>query len=113
MCSSDLYEEASIEAEKGFGDRGLYVEKYLESGRHIEFQILADAFGNAVHLGEPECSIQRNHQKLIEEAPSPAVSEKLRDEMGRRVARASAQAGYVNAGTVEFLMDAEGNLYFM
>lgn len=110
---SEMYEEASIEAEKGFGDRGLYVEKYLESGRHIEFQVLADAFGNAVHLGERECSVQRNHQKLIEEAPSPAVSSELRETMGQRVALAATQAGYVNAGTVEFLMDADGNLYFM
>ena len=110
---AEMYEEASIEAEKGFGDRGLYVEKYLESGRHIEFQVLADSFGNAIHLGERECSIQRNHQKLIEEAPSPAVSEQLRNEMGSLVARAATKAGYVNAGTVEFLMDAEGNLYFM
>lgn len=110
---AEMYEEASIEAEKGFGDRGLYIEKFLESGRHIEFQILADAFGNAVHLGERECSVQRNHQKLIEEAPSPAMTAELRDSMGRQVALAAAQAGYVNAGTVEFLMDEKGHLYFM
>jgi acetyl-CoA carboxylase biotin carboxylase subunit len=110
---AEMYEEASIEAEKGFGDRGLYIEKFLESGRHIEFQILADAYGNAVHLGERECSVQRNHQKLIEEAPSPAMSEDLRNRMGQKVASAAAHAGYVNAGTVEFLMDEEENLYFM
>ena len=109
----EMYEEASIEAEKGFGDRGLYIEKFLEKGRHIEFQVLADCFGNAIHLGERECSVQRNHQKLIEEAPSPALSLELRDQMGEKVARAAAHAGYVNAGTVEFLMDDEGNLYFM
>jgi acetyl-CoA carboxylase biotin carboxylase subunit len=118
VCSDDkhlvnMYEEASIEAEKGFGDRGLYIEKFLEKGRHIEFQVLADHFRNAIHLGERECSCQRNHQKLIEEAPSPAVSDDLRKEMGERVAQAAAQAGYVNAGTVEFLMDHEENLYFM
>jgi len=109
----EMYEEASIEAEKGFGDRGLYIEKFLEKGKHIEFQVLADGFGNAIHLGERECSVQRNHQKLIEEAPSPAVSDELRNQMGEKVARAAAQAGYVNAGTVEFLMDDEKNLYFM
>ncbi len=108
-----MYEEASIEAEKGFGDRGLYIEKFIENGRHIEFQVLADAFGNAIHLGERECSVQRNHQKLIEEAPSPAMANELRNEMGDRVAQAAALAGYVNAGTVEFLMDDRGNLYFM
>jgi acetyl-CoA carboxylase biotin carboxylase subunit len=118
VCRDDkhlasMYEEASIEAEKGFGDRGLYIEKFLEKGRHIEFQVLVDCFGNAIHLGERECSVQRNHQKLIEEAPSPALSPELRDEMGERVAKAAAHAGYVNAGTVEFLMDDEKNLYFM
>ena len=110
---TEMYEEASIEAEKGFGDRGLYIEKFLVKGRHIEFQVLADSFGNAIHLGERECSVQRNHQKLIEEAPSPALPAELRDEMGAKVAKAAALAGYVNAGTVEFLMDDEGHLYFM
>ncbi|MFC1639940.1 acetyl-CoA carboxylase biotin carboxylase subunit [Gemmatimonadota bacterium] len=110
---AEMYEEASIEAEKGFGDRGLYIEKFLESGRHIEFQVLADVYGHAVHLGERECSVQRNHQKLIEEAPSPAMSADLRNRMGQKVASAAAHAGYVNAGTVEFLMDEEENLYFM
>jgi len=118
VCRDDkhlvaMYEEASIEAEKGFGDRGLYIEKFLEKGRHIEFQILADHFGTAVHLGERECSVQRNHQKLIEEAPSPALPPETRYQMGEKVARAASLAGYVNAGTVEFLMDDEGNLYFM
>jgi acetyl-CoA carboxylase biotin carboxylase subunit len=110
---SEMYEEASIEAEKGFGDRGLYIEKFLEKGRHIEFQVLADCFGNAIHLGERECSVQRNHQKLIEEAPSPALSDESRAQMGEKVARAAAHSGYINAGTVEFLMDDKENLYFM
>jgi acetyl-CoA carboxylase biotin carboxylase subunit len=110
---AEMYEEASIEAEKGFGDRGLYIEKFLETGRHIEFQVLADRFGNSIHLGERECSVQRNHQKLIEEAPSPALSAEVRVDMGDRVARAAAHAEYVNAGTVEFLMDEQGHLYFM
>ncbi len=110
---AEMWEEASIEAEKGFGDRGLYIEKFLEQGRHIEFQVLADHYGRAIHLGERECSVQRNHQKLIEEAPSHAMSDELRRHMGEKVAQAAAQAGYVNAGTVEFLMDDEGNLYFM
>jgi len=110
---AEMYQEAAMEAEKAFSDGGLYLEKYIEHGRHIEFQVLADAFGSAIHLGERECSAQRNHQKLIEEAPSPALSDELRDEMGRRVARAVLAAGYRNAGTVEFLMDTTGKLYFM
>jgi len=118
ICRSErelqpAYEQAQMEAEKAFGDGSLYVEKYIDAGRHIEFQILADGFGNAVHLGERECSVQRNHQKLIEESPSPAVSAALRETMGRQVARAVANVGYQNAGTVEFLMDSQGNLYFM
>jgi acetyl-CoA carboxylase, biotin carboxylase subunit len=109
----EAFQEAHIEAEKAFGDGGLYTEKYIASGRHIEFQILVDAFGGAVHLGERECSVQRNHQKLIEESPSPVVSAEIRREMGERVARAAAAIGYQNAGTVEFLMDESGHLYFM
>ena len=110
---AEMYQEASLEAEKAFSDGGLYLEKYIENGRHIEFQLLADAYGSAVHLGERECSVQRNHQKLIEEAPSPAVSAELRQAMGTRVAQAVAAAGYRNAGTVEFLLDENGLLYFM
>jgi len=109
----EAYEQAHLEAEKSFGDGGLYLERYLARGRHIEFQILADAFGQAVHLGERECSVQRNHQKLIEESPSPALSPAQREEMGTRVARAVAEVGYRNAGTVEFLRDEQGHLYFM
>ena len=107
------FEEASLEADKAFGDAGLYLEKRIESGRHIEFQVLCDALGGGVHLGERECSVQRNHQKLIEESPSPAISERFRDDFGARVAEASVRLGYRNAGTFEFLRDPEGKLYFM
>ncbi len=107
------FNEASLEAEKAFANPALYMEKYISRGRHIEFQILADVFGNAVHLGERECSIQRSHQKLVEESPSPAVDEDTRKAFGEKVSRAVAAIGYVNAGTVEFLRDEAGNLYFM
>jgi acetyl-CoA carboxylase biotin carboxylase subunit len=105
--------EASLEAEKAFGNPALYMEKYITRGRHIEFQILADSFGNAVHLGERECSVQRSHQKLVEESPSPVIDEEIRSGLGTRVTEAVAAIGYINAGTVEFLRDEEGNLYFM
>ena len=114
--ASDLrraYEEAYLEAEKAFGNPALYMEKYISRGRHIEFQVLADVFGNAVYLGERECSIQRSHQKLIEESPSPVVTAEIRKEFGTKVARAVSRVGYVNAGTVEFLRDEDGKLYFM
>ncbi len=107
------YPLARQEAEKAFGDPTLYLERFLEGGRHIEFQVLADAFGNAVHLGERECSIQRRHQKLIEESPSAVVDGPLRRRMGERAARAVAGLGYRNAGTVEFLRAPDGSLYFM
>jgi acetyl-CoA carboxylase biotin carboxylase subunit len=107
------FAEASLEADKAFGNAELYLEKYLEGGRHIEIQILADAYGNVVHLGERECSIQRHHQKLVEESPSPALAPGARDELGRRAAQASISFGYVNAGTLEFLRAADGSLYFM
>ncbi len=113
---SDLargFAEATLEATKAFGDPTLYLEKFVEGGRHVEFQVLADAFGQAVHLGERECSIQRKHQKLIEESPSPAVDEAMRGSMGRKVARAVARLGYRNAGTVEFLLAPDGQFYFM
>ncbi len=110
---SECFIEAANEAEKAFGEAGLYMEKLIEGGRHIEFQILVDHFGNAVHLGERECSVQRNHQKLIEEAPSPALSSEERDATGEMVAEAVKQTGYRNAGTVEFLRDKNGQLYFM
>jgi acetyl-CoA carboxylase biotin carboxylase subunit len=107
------FAEASREAEKAFGDPSLYLEKLLVGGRHVEFQIVADAHGAAVHLGERECSIQRNHQKLLEESPCPVLSPADRDEIGSRVAAAVAAIGYRNAGTVEFLRDASGRLHFM
>ena len=107
------FREASFEALKAFGNPGLYLEKYVEGGRHIEFQFMADAFGNAVHMGERECSVQRNHQKLVEESPSPVVDAALREEMGAIVARAVRRIGYVGAGTMEFLRDGDGKLYFM
>jgi acetyl-CoA carboxylase biotin carboxylase subunit len=110
---SAAFTEASLEAEKAFGNPGLYVEKFLAAARHIEFQILVDAYGNAIHLGERECSIQRSHQKLVEESPSPAIREEVRRELGARAARSAAAIGYVNAGTMEFLLDPEGHLYFM
>ncbi|MFH1312398.1 MAG: acetyl-CoA carboxylase biotin carboxylase subunit [Candidatus Eisenbacteria bacterium] len=107
------FSEASLEADKAFANPALYMEKYITRGRHIEFQILADVFGNAVHLGERECSVQRNHQKLVEESPSPVIDETTRRDLGKKVAEAVAAIGYVNAGTVEFLRDSDGNLYFM
>jgi acetyl-CoA carboxylase biotin carboxylase subunit len=107
------FAEASLEAEKAFGDASLYVEKLLEGARHIELQILADSWGRAVHLGERDCSIQRSHQKLVEESPSPAVSPEERDTLGQRTAKALAAIGYAGAGTVEFLRDAGGSFYFM
>ena len=107
------FDEAAIEADKAFGNAELYLEKYLEGGRHIEIQILADAYGNVVHLGERECSIQRNHQKLVEESPSPALTPEERADLGARAAKASASFGYVNAGTLEFLRSGDGKMYFM
>jgi len=107
------YRTASREAEAAFGVPDVYVEKYLENPRHIEFQILGDHFGNVVHLGERECSIQRRHQKLVEESPSPALSEKVRRKMGAVVVQAAREVQYANAGTFEFLMDGAGKFYFM
>jgi len=107
------WSQASAEAQAAFGNGALYMEHYLRGGRHIEVQILADAHGRAVHLGDRECSIQRNHQKLIEESPSPALSATEREELGRLAARAAASIGYAGAGTVEFLRSPDGKLYFM
>jgi acetyl-CoA carboxylase biotin carboxylase subunit len=107
------FAEASMEAEKAFGDPGLYLEKLVLAARHIEFLMLVDGFGRAVHLGERECSVQRQHQKLLEEAPSPALSQAERESFGARVATAMAEVGYRNAGTVEFLRAPDGSLYFM
>jgi acetyl-CoA carboxylase biotin carboxylase subunit len=104
---------AQREAEAAFGVGDVYIEKYIESPRHIEFQILGDHHGGVVHLGERECSIQRRHQKLIEESPSPALSEKMRRRMGNIVIDAAKAVQYTNAGTFEFLMDSDGRFYFM
>jgi acetyl-CoA carboxylase biotin carboxylase subunit len=104
---------AQREAEAAFGNGAVYVEKYLENPRHIEFQIIGDHHGNVVHLGERECSIQRRHQKLIEESPSPALTDKVRRKMGNLVVDAAKAVQYTNAGTFEFLMDAEGKFYYM
>ncbi len=104
---------AQAEAQAAFGVPDVYMEKYVEAPRHIEIQVIADAKGNVVHLGERECSVQRRHQKIIEEAPSPALSEKLRRRMGHTAVEAARSVGYVNAGTIEFLLDAHGNYYFM
>lgn len=101
------------EAKNGFGNPDVYCEKYLENPRHIEVQILGDSFGNVVHLGERDCSIQRRHQKLIEEAPSPAIDEKTRKEMGDAAVRAAKAINYEGAGTIEFLLDHDGKWYFM
>ncbi|MBE0677011.1 MAG: acetyl-CoA carboxylase biotin carboxylase subunit [Bacteroidales bacterium] len=104
---------ASREAEKAFNDPSVFVEKYIENPKHIEFQILGDAHGNVIHLGERECSIQRKHQKLIEEAPSAALDAKLREKMGSMAVKIAKAVNYHSAGTVEFLLDADRNFYFM
>jgi acetyl-CoA carboxylase biotin carboxylase subunit len=108
-----LFQQASSEAAGAFGNGDLYMEKYIERPRHIEFQVLADEHGNVLSLGERECSIQRRHQKLIEEAPSLAISPKLRAELGRTIERCMKDVGYRNAGTIEFLMDEDGKIYFI
>ena len=104
---------ARKEAEKAFGDGTMYIEHFVEHPRHIEFQILADSYGNIVHLGERDCSIQRNHQKMIEECPCAALSDELRKKMGETAVKAARAAGYTNAGTVEFLLEKDGTFYFM
>ena len=110
---SKLFLAAQGEAEAAFGNPGVYLEKFIERPRHIEFQILADNHGHVVHLGERECSIQRRHQKLLEEAPSPALNDELRAQMGNAAVRAAQSIGYVGAGTIEFLLDSSGQFYFM
>jgi acetyl-CoA carboxylase biotin carboxylase subunit len=107
------FEGASAEALAAFGDGSMYLERYVEEPRHIELQIVADEHGGIIHLGERECSVQRRHQKLIEEAPSPAVSPELRREMGEVALGAMRKVGYNNVGTIEFLMDEKGRYYFM
>ncbi len=107
------FAEATREAEKAFGNPEVYLESFIEGGRHIEFQVLADRYGHVIHLGERECSIQRSHQKLVEESPSPAITAEERAGLGERVAAASAAIGYVGAGTLEFLRAPDGRLFFM
>lgn len=108
-----LFLAAQGEAEAAFGNSGLYLEKFIERPRHIEFQILADSYGNVIHLGERDCSIQRRHQKLLEEAPSPALTPQLREKMGTAAILAAKSINYVGAGTVEFLLSQTGEFYFM
>jgi len=108
-----MYQQASTEAANAFGNGDMYMEKFIERPRHIEFQVLADEHGNVMSLGERECSIQRRHQKLIEEAPSLMVTPKLREELGRTIKKALENIGYWNAGTIEFLMDEDGKIYFI
>ncbi len=103
---------ARREAMNAFGNDEVYLEKLIANARHIEFQILADSHGNTIHLGERECSIQRRHQKLIEEAPSVAIDEQLRNEMGRVAVAAAESVNYVNAGTIEFLFDPKDRKYY-
>ena len=104
---------AQEEAQRAFGNPAVYIEKYIENARHIEIQVLGDQHGSVIHLGERECSIQRRHQKLIEETPSPALTPELRRQMGDVAVRACREIGYVSAGTMEFLLDESRNFYFM
>lgn len=104
---------AQKEAQMAFGDNTMYVEHFVRKPRHIEFQILADQKGNVIHLGERDCSVQRNHQKMIEESPCEIISDKLRKKMGEAAVKAAKACGYVNAGTIEFLLDRDGSFYFM
>ncbi len=110
---SSAFEQASSEAQSSFSNPSVFLEKFIDRPHHIEFQVLADRNGNAVHLMERECSVQRRHQKLIEEAPSPFVDDALRRRMGEAAVALAREAGYVNAGTVEFLVDADRNFYFL
>ena len=107
------YHVARSEAEKAFGDGRVYIERYIQNPRHIEFQILADSHGKTVHLGERDCSVQRCYQKLIEEAPSPFLTPDMRKKMGRAAVRAAEAAHYENAGTIEFLVDESGEFFFI
>ena len=109
----NLYEIAYQEALNGFGNGDLYIEKFIEHPRHIEIQILGDAIGNVIQFGERDCSIQRRHQKLIEESPSPAVDDKIREEMGKAAIAGAKAIDYVGVGTIEFLLDKDKNFYFM
>ncbi len=110
---TECYEIARNEADKAFGNAEVYLEKYLVAPRHIEFQVFGDRQGRVAHLGERECSIQRRHQKLLEESPSMAIDEKLRERMGEAAVRAARAVSYTGAGTIEFLLDTDGQFYFM
>ncbi|MFO7265087.1 MAG: acetyl-CoA carboxylase biotin carboxylase subunit [Bacillota bacterium] len=110
---ASAFQIARSEAQAAFGNPNVYIEKAIERARHVEIQVLADEYGNIIHLGERECSIQRRHQKLVEESPSPAVTPELRQAMGEAAIRAAQAVGYANAGTVEFLLDPDGNFYFL
>ena len=115
-CAAEFAESfrtARKEAQMAFGDNTMYIEHFVRNPRHIEFQILADKKGNVVHLGERDCSVQRNHQKMIEESPCEAISDKLRKKMGEAAVKAAKACGYVNAGTIEFLLERDGSFYFM
>ena len=107
------FNTAQKEAQMAFGDGTMYIEHFVQHPRHIEFQILADNHGNVIHLGERDCSVQRNHQKMIEESPSIALTEEMRRNMGDAAVKAAKAAGYTNAGTIEFLLEKSGNFYFM
>ena len=107
------FQTAQKEAKSSFADGTMYVERLIRHPRHVEFQIMADSFGNVIHLGERDCSIQRNHQKMIEESPCVAIDDTLRERMGSAAVRAAKAAHYANAGTIEFLLEPDGNFYFM
>lgn len=113
LSLAQAYTTATREADAAFANPMLYLEKHIEKPRHIEFQIMADNYGNVLHLGERDCTLQRRHQKLVEESPSVALSRKLRDKMGRMAVRCAKVSGYTNAGTVEFLLDQTGKYYFL
>ena len=110
---TELFNAAQMESVKGFSDDTMYIERFVENPRHVEIQIMADKFGNVVALGERDCSVQRNHQKLIEESPSPAIDEETRRKMNEYAVLAAKTVGYTNAGTIEFIVDPKGNFYFM
>ena len=108
-----LFETAQQESIHSFSDNTMYLERFVENPRHVEVQILADKYGNVIHLGERDCSVQRRHQKMIEESPCIAISDKLRKKMGETAVLAAKAAGYESAGTIEFLLDQSGEFYFM
>ncbi len=113
IALSTAFMTAQAEAEKAFGNPGVYIEKYIENPKHVEVQVLGDEYGNIVYLGERDCSVQRRHQKLIEESPCPVLDEATRRKIGEAAVRAAQAVGYSNAGTVEFLLDKDKNFYFM